>query len=237
MSTVMTAIAGKRMDRGKQLRMKLPFAFFFCLPLAAVMADTRPEILDRIRDYDMRHSDLLVKIVKDPETLRYAKVRALEKMSVIYRQSGKEGESVATRYLDGISAGLQHKSPDVREAACTALVVFSESAVAQQIVSSAVKTLRDESNPQVIEACARSLRQYPKEAAVIAPALLVRLDKYLTEFQDSDADERALRQICQALGVMKFRKSFIPLLKLLQSRYDEDVKSAAQEAIQAIRVQ
>jgi hypothetical protein len=67
--------------------------------------------------------------------------------------------------------------------------------------------------------------------------LLVRLDKYLTEFQDSKADERALRQICQTLGVMKVRKSFIPLLKLLQSRYDEDVKGAAQEAIQAIRVQ
>ncbi|HMV35376.1 MAG TPA: HEAT repeat domain-containing protein [Turneriella sp.] len=217
--------------------MRFLLALLTCLPVAAVMADSRPEILDRIRDYDMRHSDLLVKIVKDPETLRYAKVRALEKMSVIYRQSGKEGESVATRYLDGVSAGLQNKSPDVREAACTALIVFSESSVAQQIVASAVKTLRDETHPQVIAACARSLRQYPKEAAVIVPALLVRLDKYLTEFQDSTADERALRQICQALGVMKVRKSFIPLLKLLQSRYDEDVKSAAQEAIQAIRVQ
>lgn len=225
------------MDRGKQLSMRLCVALFAFLPLAALMADTRPEILDRIRDYDMRHSDLLVKIVKDPETLRYAKVRALEKMSVIYRQSGKEGELVATRYLDGISAGLQHKSPDVREAACTALVVFSESAVSQQMVASAVKTLREENHPQVIEACARSLRQYPKEAAVIAPALLVRLDKYLTEFQDSAADERALRQICKTLGVMKVRKSFIPLLKLLQSRYDESVKSAAQDAIQAIRVQ
>ncbi|GAB4438030.1 MAG: hypothetical protein OHK0011_20940 [Turneriella sp.] len=211
--------------------------FFNCLPLAALMADTRPEILDRIRDYDMRHSDLLVKIVKDPETLRYAKVRALEKMSVIYRQSGKQGELVATRYLDGISAGLQHKSPDVRQAACTALVVFSESTVSQQMAASAVKALREENHPQVIEACARSLRQYPKEAAVIVPALLLRLDKYLTEFQDSTADERALREICRALGVMKVRKSFIPLLKLLQSRYDEDVKSAAQEAIQAIRVQ
>jgi HEAT repeat protein len=217
--------------------MRLCVALFAFLPLAALMADTRPEILDRIRDYDMRHSDLLVKIVKDPETLRYAKVRALEKMSVIYRQSGKEGELVATRYLDGISAGLQHKSPDVREAACTALVVFSESAVSQQMVASAVKTLREENHPQVIEACARSLRQYPKEAAVIAPALLVRLDKYLTEFQDSASDERALRQICKTLGVMKVRKSFIPLLKLLQSRYDESVKSAAQDAIQAIRVQ
>lgn len=217
--------------------MRLPFTFFCCLPVAVLMADAPPELLDRIRDYDMRHSDLLVKIVKDPETLRYAKVRALEKMSVIYRQSGKQGELVATRYLDGISAGLQHKSPDVREAACTALVVFSESAVAPQMVSAATKLLHDENNPQVVEACARSLRQYPKEAAVIAPALLVRLDRYLTEFQDSDADERALRQICRTLAVMKFRKSFIPLLKLLQSRYSEDVKSAAQEAIQAIRVQ
>ena len=234
-ATIMTA--DLNMDRGKQQPMRLLLVLLTCLPVASVMADNRPEILDRIRDYDMRHSDLLVKIVKDPETLRYAKVRALEKMSVIYRQSGKEGESVATRYLDGISAGLQHRSSDVREAACTAMVVFSESAVGPQMVNAAVKTLREESHPQVIEACARSLRHYPKEAAVIAPALLVCLDKYLTEFHDSKADERALRQICQALGVMKVRKSFIPLLKLLQSRYDEDVKSAAQEAIHAIRVQ
>lgn len=208
-----------------------------CLPLVSVMADSRPEILDRIRDYDMRHSDLLVKIVKDPETLRYVKVRALEKMSVIYRQSGKEGELVASRYLDGISAGLRHKSPDVREAACAAMVVFSESAVAPQMARSAASALREEDHPRVIEVCARSLRQYPKEAAVIAPALLELLNKYLTEFQDSSADERALRQICQALGVMKVRKSFIPLLKLLQSRYGDDVKRAAQEAIEAIRVQ
>jgi HEAT repeat protein len=217
--------------------MRFLLAIFLLLPLTAVAADSRPEILDRIRDYDMRHSDLLVKIVKDPETLRYAKVRALEKMSVIYRQSGKEGELVATRYLDGISAGLQHKSPDVRQAACTAVVVFSESAVAPQMVNATVKQLREETNPKVIEACARSLRQYPKEAAVIVPVLLVRLDKYLTEFQDSKADERALRQICQTLAVMKDRKSFIPLLKLLQSRYSESVKSAAQEAIHAIKLQ
>jgi HEAT repeat protein len=212
-------------------------AIFLVLPVTAVAADSRPEILDRIRDYDLRHSDLLVRIVKDPETLRYAKVRALEKMSILYRQSGKEGELVATRYLDGISAGLQHKSPDVRETACTAVVVFSESAVAPQMVNATVKQLREETNPKVIEACARSLRQYPKEAAVIVPALLVRLDKYLTEFQDSTADERALQQICQTLAVMKDRKSFIPLLKLLQSRYSESVKSAAQEAIHAIKLQ
>jgi HEAT repeat protein len=224
------------MDRVKQSFMRLCVAFFSYLPLAALMAE-QPEILNRIRDYDMRHSDLLVKIVKDPETLRVAKVRALEKMSVIYRQSGKQGDLVATRYLQGIRAGLQHNSPEVREAACTVMVVFPESAIATQIAEAAAMTLREETNPQVVEACARSLRQYPKHAAVVAPALLVRLDKYLTEFQDSAADERALRQICRTLAAMRWRKSFIPLLKLLQSRYDEDVKRAAQEAIHAIRVQ
>lgn len=220
----------------QRLSVKLMSATLLLFSVVAVGADDRPEILDRIRDYDARHSDLLVKIVKDPETLRYAKVRALEKMSVIYRQLGKNGDSVAFRYLEGVSAGLQHKSPDVREAACTALVVFSESAVAQQMVVSAVKALREENRPQVVEACARSLRQYAKEASLITPVLLLRLDKYLTEYQDSDADQRALRQICRALAVMKVRKSFIPLLKVLQSRYDEDIKSAAQEAIHAIRV-
>lgn len=210
--------------------------FIFFIALQAIRAEARPEILDRIRDYDLRHSDLLVKIVKDPETLRYAKVRALEKISVIYRQSGKDGESVAPRYLDGISAGLQHKSPDVREAACAAAIVFPDSSISPQLAAAVARQLREETNASVIEACARSMRHYPKEAELVVPALLLRLDRYLTEFQDSTADERALQEICHALAVMKARKSFIPLLKLLQSHYDEDVKSAAQEAIHAIRI-
>ncbi|MFO1469722.1 MAG: hypothetical protein U1F27_01625 [Turneriella sp.] len=52
-------------------------------------------------------------------------------------------------------------------------------------------------------------------------------------FQDSSEDEKALREVCYLLAIMKARKLFIPLLKLLQSRYDEDAKGAAQEAIQS----
>lgn len=196
----------------------------------------RPEILDRIRDYDLRHSDLLVKIVKDPETLRYAKVRALEKMSVLYRQSKAEGELVAGRYLDGITVGLAHKSPDVREAACTAVVVFKESAIATNLVAVVSKAVTEESNPAVTLACAKSLAEYPTHAEVIAPALIVQVDKFLKDFRDASEDEKALREVCKTLGVMKYRKSFIPLLKVLQSHYSDGVKRAAQKSIQAIRV-
>lgn len=209
------------------------------LPAAgALTADsTRPEILDRIRDYDMRHSDLLVKIVRDAETLRYAKVRALEKMSVIYRQSKAEGEIVAPRYLDGLNVGLVNKNPDVREAACTAAIVFNESAIAPKLVQSVANALKDELNPAVIYACAHTLASYTKYADVAVPALLSRVERYLTDFQNSSVDEKALREVCLALKGMHARKAFIPLLKVLQSRYDEDVKSAAQAAIQAIKIQ
>lgn len=217
--------------------MRLIFAIVTLITaFGALAADSsRPEILDRIRDYDMRHSDLLVKIVKDPETLRYAKVRALEKMSVIYQQSRNEGEQVATRYLDGINAGLVNKGPDVREAACNAAIVFKESAIAPQIGQSLAKTLKEENASVVIAACARSLAVYTKSADVAVPALIAKIDKYLVDFQDTTDDERALREVCYALAAMKAKKSFIPLLKLLQSRYDEDVKGAAQEAIQSLR--
>ena len=204
--------------------------------IGGIAADSsRPEILDRIRDYDMRHSDLLVKIVKDPETLRYAKVRALEKMSVIYQQSKAEGETVATRYLDGINTALVHKSPDVREAACNAAIVFKESTVAPQIAVSVAKALKEENAPTVIYACAHTIGVYTKSADLAVPALLAKVEKYLTDFQDGSEDEKALREVCHSLAIMKARKSFIPLLKLLQSRYDEDVKAAAQEAIQSLR--
>ncbi|AFM11722.1 hypothetical protein [Turneriella parva] len=215
--------------------------FLICLAFSltgTLFAETtRPEILDRIRDYDMRHSDLLVKIVRDAETLRYAKVRALEKMSVIYRQSKADGEIVAPRYLDGLNFGLVNKSPDVREAACTAAIVFNESAIAPKLVVNLANTLKEELNPAVIYACAHTLATYTKHAEIIVPALLSRVDRYLNDFQNSSADEKALREVCLALKGMHARKAFIPLLKVLQSRYDEDVKSAAQEAIQAIKIQ
>lgn len=207
--------------------------------VTAIAADgARPEILDRIRDYDMRHSDLLVKIVRDHETLRYAKVRALEKMSVIYSKTKTEGEQVAPKYLEGINLGLAHKAPDVREAACNAGIVFKDSVIASALVISLTKALREEQHPAPIYACARTLSVYTreKEAELIVPVLLAKLDKYLADFQDDAENEKALREVCHALGVMKARKSFIPLLKVLQSRYDEDVKEVAQESIQAIRI-
>lgn len=229
-TTAVATIAGSKAMK----RLLLVLLFW---GLSGALHPERPEILDRIRDYDMRHSDLLVRIVKDPETLRYAKVRALEKMAIIYQQSGKQGEQVAYRYLTGIGTGLAHKSPDVREAACSAVGVFAESAVAPQLASVAAKVLQEELHPEVIATCARSLQAFTKEAATIVPALLSQLDRYLAELRDSSADERALREICHTLKAMKQRKSFIPLLKLLQSRYGESVKREAQEAIQAIRVE
>lgn len=214
--------------------MRIAIVFFSWASL--ILADARPEILDRIRDYDMRHSDLLVKIVKDPETLRYAKVRALEKMSVIYRQSKIEGETVASRYLEGIRVGLAHKSPDVREAACSAAIVFKESAIAPQLVAHLARSLKDENQATVIYSCTHTLSVYKKHGDIIVPALLTKIEKYLTDYYDSSEDEKALAEVCRTLGIMKARKSFIPLLKVLQSRYDEDVKSVAQEAIHEIHI-
>lgn len=214
----------------------LKLTFAFC-SVAAVAADTaRPEILDRIRDYDMRHSDLLVKIVRDGETLRYAKVRALERMSVIYRQSKAQGELVAPRYFEGITAGLVHKAPDVREAACKAGIVFNDSVIAPRLVAALAHALHEENHARVIEACARTLAVFPKDAEIILPALLARIDSFLAEYRGDDESQRALAEVCRTLGVIRVRRSFIPLLKVLQSRYDEDVKEVAQESIQAIRV-
>lgn len=220
------------------MRLAVKIAALFVTTGALFADGARPEILDRIRDYDLRHSDLLVKIVRDPETLRYAKVRALEKISVIYRQSKAEAEMVSPRYFEGINAGLLHKSPDVREAACNAGIVFKDSQIAPFLVPALAKALKEENHPAVIYACAHTLSVYTKEteAVQIVPALLAKVDKYLTEFNDDSENEKALREVCHALGVMKARKSFIPLLKILQSRYDEDVKEVAQEAIQAIHV-
>lgn len=214
----------------------LHIIFGFAVVTSLPADSTRPEILDRIRDYDMRHSDLLVKIVRDTETLRYAKVRALEKMSVIYRQSKADGETVAPRYLEGLNLGLANKNPDVREAACTAGIVFTESAIAPKLVHSIAAALNEEINPAVIYACAHTLAVYSHHADVIVPALLSRVERYLTDFQNSSSDEKALREVCLALKEMRARKAFIPLLKVLQSRYDESVKSAAQEAIHDIKI-
>ncbi|MCX7633169.1 MAG: hypothetical protein N2Z22_07550 [Turneriella sp.] len=205
----------------------------FLVANASLLA--RPEILDRIRDYDMRHSDLLVRIVKDPETLAYAKVLAFDKMAVIYRQSGKLGEQVAPRYLDGISAGLEHRHREVRIAACEAAAFFSGSTVAGAMAEAIARALRDEGDPLVISSCARTLKNYPQQADKIVPALLARLDFYIKNFRDSADDERAIKELCQTLGVMKLRKAFIPLLKILQSRYGNEAKRAAQKAIQQLK--
>lgn len=215
---------------------KWSFCLLSLISWCGLFAETRPEILDRIRDYDLRHSDLLVKIIKDGETLRYAKVRALEKISTIYQQSKEQGELVATRYLEGLKAGLAHKSPDVREAACNASGVFKDSSIAQPLAVAMAKSLTDETQPAVTYACAHSASVFAKSADVIVPALLAKVQRYLVDYYSSSDDEKAITEVCHALGVMKARKSFIPLLKILQSHYDDDVKSAAQEAIQAIRI-
>ncbi|HRP68022.1 MAG TPA: hypothetical protein PLY93_00620 [Turneriella sp.] len=218
---------------------KILSTIFFVLSVGTLFADSaRPEILDRIRDYDLRHTDLLVKIVRDSETLRYAKVRALEKIAILYRQSKTEAEAVTPRLFEGIQAGLAHKAPDVREAACNASVVFNESKIAPLLTNALAKTLKEETQPTVLYACAHTMRVFTKdtEAAVLAPALLAQVNRYLVTLLDDSKNEKALREICLALGAAKDRKSFISLLKILQSRYDESVKDAAQEALQAIRV-
>ncbi len=216
--------------------MRYLFIFFWLYIPVALSAESRPEIFDRIRDSDLRHGDLLVRMVKDSDTLASVKIRALEKMAVLYRQSPEKAENSVTKFHDAIGTALQNKNPTVREAACSAVVVFEKSTTGSLFAATINKAITEETNPAVLSACAHSLALFPSEAQTTVPVLLAHINRYLVDFRDSSKDEKALIEMCRALKVMRQHKAFIPLLKLLQSRYDEDVKSAAQDALQSIKV-
>jgi len=210
---------------------------FFSLLSALFAADSaRSEVLDRIRDSDLRHSDLLLRMVQDPEVIGSVKSRAIEKISILYSQNKKEAERYLPRYAEAVTVLLKHRNAEVREATCQIGQVFASTSASAKFAEAYSNALIAENDADVIRVCAKNLDSYSKDTAIVSGALIAQVNAFLANFRNSTKDESALIQVCKTLGHLKLRKSFIPLLKILQSHYDDGVKSAAQTAIQEIKL-
>jgi HEAT repeat protein len=125
----------------------------------------------------------------------------------------------------------------LREEACTALARFSELEGSEQLVAPLGKRLQDgQEREEVRLAAARSLGKFRKDSAAAADELIQALNREMERGPKSD-NVNVATGIVGSLGQLRDRRSFVPLMRVVQSTFPNYTKRRAQEALESIQWQ
>jgi len=122
----------------------------------------------------------------------------------------------------------------LRESACQALGRFSDLPESEKLVAPMGKILREDNHEEVRLACARSLAHFYKDSNSATTELVTALNIELEKGPQAD-NVTVATAIIRSLGGLRDRRGFVPLMKVIQSRFPTSTKREAQRALENIK--
>lgn len=196
-----------------------------------------------IRFINLDNLDMLVKMLEDKTVTTELKVRTIQRMMTLFRNNPTEADKKSTAFIQSYKKAVQdHKKdswPDehfkLRVKVCQATGELREASVSENAVSLLKETLDNDKNMQVQIACAQSLGTFDKNKDIATDALINKLTTMLSDGVDNQQKVALASVIIGSLGKLGEKKSFIPLMKVLQSGFPMEVKKEAEHSIEKIQ--
>ncbi len=218
--------------------------FIFLVGFAALAAAT-PEVeayFRVIRSIKYENSDQLVEMVKDDKIIAPIKVKTIQRIIEIYTADKEKAAAKAPAYVDSISYALKNSREDnarmrhytVRTEACFALSNFDGTAQASAALDGIKNGVLEEKNVEVLGSCVNALSHFKQSSELASQKLLEMLDIQLDREVLSETDIKITIAILGALSRQNYPPAFVPLLRVLQSGYPENVKLDAQRGLDNI---
>ncbi len=187
-------------------------------------------------------SDELDKAISDPRIGVLEKRLAIQRLAQLAGQlKGPQGKNVAPSRLYNPLLGVLTPQKSVRdhyilrEEACTALAAFSTLQGSEQLVGPLGKRLVDTNEREEVRmSAARSLSKFRKDSAAAAGQLVQALNQEIERGPKAD-NINLTTGIVVALGQLGDKRSFVPLMRVVQSRFPNTTKRRAQASLESIR--
>lgn len=187
-----------------------------------------------IKNAEFRHTETLIKIYNDQSVSRKARILAAEKIIELISANQAEPDKYTDKILAGIESGISDSIKEIRLYSCHLLDKLGSVPKSDKAYALLKNLLTKESSPEIAAACSRALGKYIKQAPDATDILTAKLDLFLSQPRSEKAEIAYLKSVIDSLGQLKQKKAYLPLMKIMQSQYADEVKKAAESALEKI---
>lgn len=184
--------------------------------------------------------DMLFDLLNDDSVTLVLKTKGMARLGAIYRERPDALDKDADEVFNVIISTRNKYNKDAKEEnalrkeSVLALGIFSKNAKAEQAIDEAKGSLANDKSYQVNSSAAHILREFKDNAGKANNVLIAKLDESLKKTVWTENDLRLTFTVISSMGALGEKRSFIPLMRVLQSGYPIYVKKAAEEAIGSI---
>lgn len=187
-----------------------------------------------IKGSEVRHLETLSKIFADRSVADKARVLAAEKIIELYSAKPAEADKYADKVLTNAESAAADQKTIMRTYSCHLLDKFAGSAKSDKAFAIAKSLAPTEVDAETASTCAKALGKFQKQAAEASDVLLTRLDLFLRQQYHQKNEIKYLKSVIESLGDLKQKKAYLPLMKIMQSQYSDDVKKTTEAAMEKI---
>lgn len=185
--------------------------------------------------------DMLFELLEDEDVTAELKAKGVARIGTIYRERPKALDKNADEIFNIIISvrDAAKKQPskaedDLRSECALTLGIFAKTPKASQAISELRGSLMDDPNYRVNSSSAHILREFTENSSAANKVLIEKLNVFLKQSILKEDDVRLTYTILSSMGTLGEKRSFISLMRVLQSGYPVYVKKAAEEAIGSI---
>lgn len=183
----------------------------------------------------LEDSEDLVELIEDDEIKAPIKAKAVARLGQLYADEKQKGEAYVEGFINTMNkVFVDDYDPVVRRAACTSTANFRTSKHAEKAIEVLTNPLVNDVDYLVVVACAKALGTFKSHKSKATVAILKRMRVEVRKNTTKTDDYATMMAMVQALGNLGDKKSYIPLMKVLQSRHPSNIKRMAHTAIDMI---
>lgn len=213
--------------------------FLFLSLLAAVPAYAQESTCYLFNRIPITGAEEITKQLSDPKVRLEDKSCGISRLGELSRELVSRKDIAPSSLYNPILGALapQTQMADhhiLREVACQALARFSDLPESEKLVAPLGKVLKEDSHEEVRLACARALSRFFKDAPTATQELVNALNSEIEKGPQAD-NVTVTTAVVRALGGLRDRRSFVPLMRVIQSRFPTSTKREAQRALENIK--
>lgn len=212
-------------------------AILFVSSFLGLNAQSSP--LDEVKKLGINDLDKIFRILNAKSTEPRQRLFIMENLNILLLEnSGSEKinyevmQKLAGVYENNPEEGSSYNST-IRKKACIMLSQFDRGPYPEDAIEKIGSFIKKEKNVNVSETCIAALGNFPQNADPANKILLELLNKYVKKKKPGEDDEQIMSSIITSLGRLKQKSAYIPLMKVLESKYSTEIKNSAKEVLES----
>jgi hypothetical protein len=216
------------------------FLFLFFLIIFKIKSEVEPTP-EEISKLGFKDLPILATHVENKKARPRFKILVMERMNIVLlenksklNENGKELIGILSNLLDNNPDSESSYYPMIRKKSCFMLGNFRKTNFEEDAYDRILQQIKNETNLEVTGTCLGVMVNFDnykdKTNKILIELTKVLLKKKRLDDEDSDL----MQSIINGFAELKFKSSYIPLMKVLDSKFPVEIKNSAKEVLETL---